>query len=437
MKGVLMNGCKVLAGALILAAFLSIGAAQDRVQLADAYIPRLEKMLQENIVPFWLAKSVDHEHGGYTVSFDHEGQLRPGGAKMIVSQARTLWLFARLIRAGYGSDEMARAAVHGYAFLTEKMWDHEHGGFYWEVDVTGEVKTNPLKHLYGQSFALYALSEYYLATKDPAVLIFANRFFELLESRAHDEEYGGYNEAFYPDWTLAADVSSPMGTRDNQKLMNTHLHLLEAVTTYYRASGLALARKRLMELILIQSNTVVRKRVGACTDRYTRDWTPISTRVSYGHDIENMWLLMDACHAAGQSNRPLVDFYTALYGYSYQYGYDTTHGGFYDSGEFNQPADKRNKIWWVQAEALVSALYLYRVTDEARYADVFAQTFDFVDRYMADWTVGEWHGSTSPEGAASRNHKAHAWKCGYHNGRAMIECLEILKAFQNSRKERP
>jgi mannose/cellobiose epimerase-like protein (N-acyl-D-glucosamine 2-epimerase family) len=426
----MMNRGKILAIVLVLALSFPVGGALDRAQWAAPLVPRLETMLQENIVSFWLTKSIDLEHGGYTINFGPEGQNRPAGAKMIVSQARTLWLFSRLIRAGYGSDEMVRAARHGYAFLTEHMWDKTHGGFYWEVDVTGQEKRNTAKHLYGQSFALYAVSEYYLAVKDPGVLTFANRFFDLLESKAYDEAHGGYNEAFHSDWRSAADVESPMGTRDNQKLMNTHLHLLEALTTYYRASHSPLARQRLTELILIQSNTVVRKDVGACTDRYTQDWTPISTRVSYGHDIENVWLLMDACEAVGQSNQPLLDFYRSLYGYSLKHGYDTTHGGFYDSGEFYQPADRQSKIWWVQAEALVSALYMVRITGDDQYAGVFAQTLDFVERYMADWTVGEWHESTSAEGVADRGNKAHAWKCGYHNGRAMIECLEILKAFK-------
>ncbi len=423
-----MKNCsKVLGVVLSLVLSLSVGAAQDKKQWVDTHISRLETMLRENIVSFWLAKSIDQKYGGYTIGFGPEGQERLNSPKMIVSQARTLWLFSRLIRAGYGSEKMVKAAAHGYAFLTKHMWDHEHGGFYWEVDVTGQIKRNTLKHLYGQSFGLYALSEYYLATKNSAVLTFANRFFDLLDSRAHDKVHGGYNEAFHPDWRLAADVESPMGTRDNQKLMNTHLHLLEAFTTYHRASQSPVARQRLMELILIQSNTVIRKDVGAGTDRYAQDWTPISTRVSYGHDIENVWLLMDACDAIGQSNRPLMDFYTALYGYSYQYGYDTTHGGFYDSGEFFQPADRREKTWWVQAEALVSALYMYRLTGDIQYANVFARTFDFVDRHMADWTTGEWHETTSAAGLARHGNKAHAWKCGYHNGRAMIECLEILK----------
>ena len=151
---------------------------------------------------------------------------------------------------------------------------------------------------------------------------------------------------------------SYMGVESGLKLMNTHLHLLEAQTAFYRTGRLPLARERLLELIRIQSNAVVRKDIGACTDKYERDWTPRLdgdyARISYGHDLENIWLLIDACNAAKVSNYPLLDLYKALFDYSLKYGYDEASGGFYDSGRFNKPADRRAKVWWVQAEALVS-----------------------------------------------------------------------------------
>ncbi len=416
-----------------LSAFSSyLYAGVDNTELADTYIPKLEKMLNENIASFWLSKSPDKENGGYTINFGPKGERKPGGTKMIVTQARTLWFFSHLIRAGHGEQEHLKAADLGYKFLTEKMWDHENGGFFWEVNVTGDKKLQPHKHLYGQAFALYGISEYYLATNKQEALDFARKLFNLIEAKAHDNEYGGYLESFDTDWNLLSpNTSSYMGPPAGLKLMNTHLHLLEAYTSFYRASKLPLARERLIELILIQSNTVVRKPLGACTDKYNRDWTPRLeaeyARVSYGHDIENVWLLMDACNAVGLSNWPLLDLYKTLYDYSLKYGYDETNGGFFDSGPFNKPADRHTKIWWTQAEGLVSSLYMYRMTEEPKYLSVFKDTYDFVDKYIADWDNGEWHGSVSVEGVARPGEKAGPWKCGYHNGRAMIECIEILR----------
>ena len=410
-------------------------AAQDRTTLAQTYVPKFEKILKENIASFWYAKSLDHKNGGYIINFGPKGEPKGEGTKMIVTQARTMWLFSRLARAGYDGREYLDAADLGYSFLKEKMWDAKNGGFYWEVDASGNEKLKPRKHLYGQAFALYSISEYYLASKRQDVLDFAIRFFNLLEAKSHDKTYGGYIESFDEDWTpLPATETSYMGVESRFKLMNTHLHLLEAVTAFYRASKLPLARTRLLELINIESNTVVRKGLGACTDKYERDWTPSLeedyARVSYGLDIENVWFLIDACDAAGVSNYPFLDLYRALFDYSLEYGYDKANGGFYDSGPFNQPADRRAKTWWVQAEALVGSLYMHRLTRDPKYLSIFEQTCNFVEKNMVDWENGEWHANITPEGKPQGD-KANAWKAGYHNGRAMIECLEILKQWKS------
>lgn len=409
----------------------SPASAEDTTSLAKTYIPKLEWHLKSNIASFWYPKCLDRQHGGYIIGFGPQGELEAGGTKMIVTQARTVWLFSRMARAGYSRKEYLAAADWGYRFLKEKMWDPKNGGFYWEVDATGKQKLKPKKHLYGQAFALYAISEYYLASQEKEALDFAIRFFNLLEAKSHDRVRGGYVEFFNEDWTLPpSNEISYMNDKADFKLMNTHLHLLEAMTTFYRASQLPLARERLLELITIESNAVVRKWLGACTDKYGPNWEPkldgAYARVSYGHDIENVWLLIDACKAANVSSYLLLDLYNVLFDYALKYGYDNEKGGFFESGPFNRPADRRNKVWWVQAEAIVSALYMYRLTQDPKYLDVFEKTYRFIERYQVDWKNGEWHATITPDGKAQGD-KAHAWKAGYHNGRAMIECLEILR----------
>jgi cellobiose epimerase len=414
---------------------LVYAASGEMQRTSQEYTPRLEKILTSNIVPFWYDKSIDRINGGYTISFDAQGNLKQPVTKMIVTQARQVWLFARLARAGYEPQKYLAAAEHGYRFLREKMWDPVHGGFYWEVDAAGSQKLRPDKHLYGQSFGLYALSEYALASGRQDVLDFAVEFFNLLEERAHDKVHGGYLESFNPDWTPSpSGQNSYMGVPADLKLMNTHLHLLEAMTAFYRASNLPIARERLLELINIESNTVVRKTIGACTDKYDADWTVRLDsgydRASYGHDIENIWLLMDACDAAGLLNYPFMDLYKTLFEYSLKYGYDERNGGFFYTGRFNLPADDRSKSWWVQAEVLVSSLHMYEYTKDPKYLAVFEKTFDFVENRLVDWQTGEWWESISAQGQPQGS-KGSVWKAGYHNGRAMIECLRILDDWKN------
>ncbi len=405
--------------------------AQDPASLAD-YLPRLEKNLKENIVPFWMGRTLDAKNGGYILNHDVSGSPLPRDpVKMIVTQARQVWLFSQLARSGYGGKEYLDAADLGYRFLKDRMWDAKNGGFYWEVDVTGEKRLIPQKHLYGQSFALYALSEYYLASQKKEVLDFAVRLFNLLEAKSHDNTYGGYIEYFNEDWTTPPqNVNSPMGLEPDLKLMNTHLHLLEAMTTFYRASKLPLARERLLELITIESDSVVRKGIGACTDQYERDWRPRlggkRARVSYGHDIENVWLLIDACEAAGVSAYPHLDLFRTLWSTTLKYGYDEEWGGVFNWGGFNQPASNREKSWWAQAEALVSALTMYRMTKDPKYIAIFEQTYDFIEKSFVDWKRGEWYENLNADRLPTGG-KAHAWKGGYHNGRSMMECIRLIK----------
>ncbi len=408
-------------------------AHQDPTAVAADYIPRLERNLLENIVPFWLDRAVDREHGGYSINHDHEGRALPPGTKGLVTQARLLWLFSRLSRGEYGRPEHLEAAEWGYRFLLDALRDTECGGFHWEVDAGGGRKVRSDKHLYGQAFALLALAEYALASGDAGALDQADRCHELIVGQGHDSRHGGYVESLDRHWRpLPAGEISYLGLDARLKTMNTHMHLLEATAAYLRARPMPMVRQRLMELILILSGTVVRSDANACADEFTRDWSPFQperTRVSYGHDLENAWLLIDACEAADCSPHPLLPRLGAIFAYSLSHGYDSRRGGFYESGPPRRMADRRDKVWWVQAEAAVCCLRLHRLTGDARYLSVFRGTYDFIELQQVDWVHGEWHGRVTTRGPAVEP-KAHPWKTGFHNGRAMLECLELLKSLR-------
>jgi mannose/cellobiose epimerase-like protein (N-acyl-D-glucosamine 2-epimerase family) len=121
--------------------------------LARTYVPKLERNLKENIAPFWLSKALDQKNGGYIINFGPRGEPKGEGTKMIVTQARTVWLFSRMARAGYEPEKYLEAADLGYRFLKEKMWDKKNGGFYWEVDATGAQKLKPISGRRGTTTA--------------------------------------------------------------------------------------------------------------------------------------------------------------------------------------------------------------------------------------------------------------------------------------------
>ncbi|MEE3258919.1 MAG: AGE family epimerase/isomerase [Candidatus Latescibacterota bacterium] len=414
-------------------ALLAVAAiAQDRETLEDR-AQTLRNILYENILPFWFPQSIDRKYGGYRLHHDLAGQYLGDADKYLVTQARMVWFFSRLYRLGLGDDGHLIAARHGYEFLRDAMWDKEHGGFHWAVDHRGKKATMADRHLYGQAFGLYALSEYALASGDAKARQLANAHFALLDARAHDGERGGYIEYLRPDWSYAPpDSMTFFYTTPSTKLMNTHLHLMEALTSYYRLSRDSLARERLIELIQIQSNAVWRKRYGACTDGYQLDWTPLTGRwyelVYYGHDIENVWMLIEALDAAGLSSGPFRDFFRQIWDYGLDYGYDHEQGGFFNTGRLGQVAEGQTKIFWVQGEAMLSALYMYRLTGEERYFGNFSDILRWIDQRQVDWSDGEWFEEIDAAGVP-KGVKAGEWKAAYHHGRAVMESLVMLEAM--------
>jgi mannobiose 2-epimerase len=151
---------------VLLLALLSCGrpAVQTEPPKLDAAVAaRLRKILVENIVPFWMSRSLDREHGGYVINFNPAGEPNSKSEKGLVTQARMLWFWSRLARSGvevppYSREQLLESSDLGYRFLRETMWDPENGGFYWEVDRSGNHQTQTRKHVYGQTISLYALS---------------------------------------------------------------------------------------------------------------------------------------------------------------------------------------------------------------------------------------------------------------------------------------
>jgi len=204
------------------------------------------------LLPFWIQRTVDQKQGGYITHFNEFGEDSGNDEKSLIAMTRSVFTYSQAYRHGFGGDVMKEMAAHGVRFLLDKMWDAEHGGFYWMVNRAGEA-TNKQKIGYGHSFAIYSLSEYALATGDPLGLEYAEKVFDLLQKYAVDTHYGGYWEFFSEDWSMMGP-GAPGGDR---KTLDVHMHLMEAFTTLYEASGKDIHRRKLKESIDILINAAI------------------------------------------------------------------------------------------------------------------------------------------------------------------------------------
>jgi len=159
--------------------------------------------------------------------------------------------------------------------------------------------------------------------------------------------------------------------------------------------------------------------------------SPQNLRASYGHDVECAWLTMDAARTLKLSPDMLRGWAESLVGYSLKHGYDREHGGFFYTGPLGKPAEDTRKEWWVEAEALVSMLEMYKLTGKREYYDVFCQTLDFVEKHQVA-SEGSWWASRKADGSPLSSQRSSPWQGAYHSGRSMILCEKLLRELAAS-----
>lgn len=409
----------------------------------------IQDTLQEKIIPFWLERSVDRKFGGYLTSFDWNGKFDGNDAKYIVTQSRMLWGFSQLslFAKPHQKEEMKQAAVQGLRFIIDHFWDVKYGGFYWQVNRNGTV-ADPSKLTYGESFAIYALSEFALRYQNEEALQYAEKTFGLLQMYAADTRYGGYYENLEADWSI-----SPGGVwAGNRKSLDIHMHLMEAYTTLYEVSRKEIHGRKLAESVGVILDHMVNLEIGYGYNQFDlhfnqlpainimRTWNaereankiipqPTDT-TSYGHNVELSWLMDRAHQIMGcmDCDNPIL---RKLLDHSLMYGYDNQYGGVYRDGIADQEVLVTDKEWWQNFESLAGYLNGYTKYGDSRYWDAFVKTWEFVKTKFMNMEVGESRQLLDRYGTPIVENLGNPWKGIYHTGRALAECLKRFEILRN------
>lgn len=382
-----------------------------------------KKELTDNILPFWIEKMQDNEHGGFYGRIDGNEILHPKANKGAVLNARILWTFSAAYRI-LKKEEYLKIAERAFHYIKDYFIDKTHGGVYWELDYWGNP-VNTKKQTYAQGFALYGFSEFYRATANPEALAMAKEFFFLLE-KCFDPNLGGYLEAYTHDWQPIEDVRLSDKDANEKKTMNTHLHVLEPYTNLCRIWDDEQLKDAQRKLIHIFTDKIVDSETNHLNLFFDEEWNVKSTAISYGHDIEAAWLLYEAAEVLG--DKQLTDKIKTL---SLKIA-DAASEGLQTDGSMIYEKDGNHtdleRHWWVQAEAVVGYMYAYKISDNAGYKEKAEQVWAYIQQSIVDKSNGEWYWSRLADGSINtRDDKAGFWKCPYHNGRM---CMEMIESFQ-------
>lgn len=415
-----------------------------RAALAD----EVEYGLRAEILDAWYPRAVDLEAGGFLSGFDRAWQPVGDQRKMIVTQARHVWTTAQAAMwtgdAAYG--EMA---LHGAAFLRDRMWDGEHGGFYWLVERDGtpvvEGGGQPEKQAYGVAFAIYGLAATHEATGDEAALDLAIEAFRWLDERAHDPVHGGYFNLLAADGTPYRDGLGRTPPKDQ----NSSIHILEAFTELYRVWPDDALRQRTEEMLALVRDTITVD-PGTLTLFSLSDWTPVSyrdstaevreanwyyDRVSFGHDVETAYLMLEAAETLGLDAAPTWAAGKRMLDHSLRTGWDGRNAGFMEGGYIFADGDPlvvvdSTKNWWAQAEGLNTLLLFgdHYPDDPLAYHDRFLEMWALIQGYLVDHEHGGWYRGTLDRQPELRTaDKGGIWKGPYHTARALMNVARHLR----------
>jgi mannobiose 2-epimerase len=381
--------------------------------------------LKSKLIPFWQSLR-DDLHGGYFGYMGYDLMVDATAPKGSILLSRILWFFSSAYRAT-GDPSLLLHARHACTFL-DRFFDEEYGGVYWSCTFDGKP-LDTAKHTYAQSFAIYGLCAYALASGEPAPLDRALELYTLIETRMADG--GTYLEAF----DRALRPLDNVKLSDNPKLlskgivaektMNTMLHLLEAYTLLYEATGDARVYNSLRSLLLLIEQKVYNRKQNRLEVFFDRQLNTVFDMQSFGHDIEASWLIDLAAQRVftGEDRKRVETWTTKLAMGVYERAY--LCGSLIN--ERAEGADDTARIWWVQAEAMVGLCNLWQKTGNAQLRDAMDDLWGFITSGLVDPRPNsEWFWSLDTLGRPDRKPIVEPWKCPYHNGRMCMELISRL-----------
>ncbi len=412
--------------------------------------------LEKQILPKWYPLSLDKKFGGYFSNLSYDFKILPEQDKMIVTQARHVWALSKVSHF-FGENTFKDYAYHGFKFLKDKMWDEKYGGFYAMRNREG----NPSDYLgyfeekrtYGNTFAVYGLAALYEITKDENVLSLAKDCFEWIENFSSDKVYNGYfqfltreGEPFDKNSnhkTNAVD-SNEVGFKDQ----NSSIHLLEAYTEFFNVWKSPELEAKLKNILFLIRDIITTKD-GYLILFFDREWNPVSFRnsskeirensygldhVSFGHNYETAFLMLEASYALGLENDiKTLSVAKKMIDHAIENGWDKNNGGFFDEGYYFEENGKceiikDTKVWWSQAEGLNALLLFSKIfPNEEKYFELFLKQWEYIKKYLIDHEHGDWYwGSLEKEPFYATEPKSTIWKCTYHTSRALMNCIKML-----------
>ena len=393
------------------------------VRIKERALAERIRPIAEQSAEYWIEHGPDRQFGGFHGFLDRRGQPTEPSDKGLIQQARHLWTFSTWYERRERSARVEGIARNLYRFILDKFGNQRGHGFFRKVNREGKV-VDPVHQVYPEAFAVYALSTFGRVFAEPLAVERALACFKAFDQRVYEPQFGGYDLTGEPPWQ----------TPGASKETNTHIHVMEALTALGEVSHDEHVHKRLREFTEL---TITRHRqpLNYAHLEFYMDYTPFGDPlVSYGHDMETSWLVLEAMRVLREQSvvEPLPESHAksalAMGRASATWGFDEEKGGYFNGGIPGERVLDREKLWWVQFEALPALVQLHRAGVLSDALDRLERTLDWIENGQLDKEFGGFYWGVMPDGTLGPygDRKGDPWKASYHDQRGFMFAADWL-----------
>ena len=371
--------------------------------------------LLDDVMPWWMRHSLDHEQGGYYSLLARDG-ARWCDDKYMWMNGRQVWMLSHLYNAHDKRAEWLDAAKLGVDFMIDHAMK-EDGKMHFRLTRVGASQSEILS-LYTEVFAAIALAEYSIASGD--------------------EVYWGKALAMYdklmPRLGLASDT--PMLAYPIHGEFHLHAHDMCRITVAWVFNQLRPDAKFENDLTKSVESIVGRHwkpDLGVLLENVAMDGSarldlPEGRMFHPGHSIESAWMLMEIAKQRGDAG--LLDSAVDIVLASLEHGWDTEYGGlrYLTNIDWTPVHDLGAdlKLWWPHCETLYALLLAWDMTGRDELGRWYEKVHAYTFANFPDPDHGEWYGYLNRDASPVWTAKANGWKGCFHLPRVLYRAYQVL-----------
>lgn len=373
--------------------------------------------------------NVDDPHGGFYQNFSDNGDVFDPQTRHLVSSTRFVFNYARAYLT-FKEDKYLARVKSGIAFIRQAHFNPHTQGYNWLLNVNeGQVKVlDDTNHCYGFAFVILAYSWALRVGVTEAHDYLADTF-DTMERYFWDEQAGLYKDQYNGDFSVC----------DPYRGQNANMHTCEALIAAYEATH----NKRYLDRAMLLANNMVNRQAalmgGLIWEHYDQQWQP---DLEYNkHDPKNLfrpwgfqpghqteWAKLLMFLAKHQPQPWLVKRAQALFDAALNAAWDDKHGGICYGFAPDMSVCDGEKYFWVQAETISCAAYLYQATGDEKYQQWYDKIWQYSWQHMVDHQYGAWFRILTQDNQKIDDQKSPIGKTDYHTMGACFDVLALSEA---------